>query len=327
MNPSVRPSLNLGVIGLGRIFVRQEAALRRTPALRLVAGADTHAAAAERLPPGVVFHARAGALLADARVEAVLISTPLASHVDLAAAALAAGKSVLLEKPAAPDRASFDRLMAAAANARGRLVVAFHAAFASDVRWFLARWPALREDVGDVRDLQAAFIDPYLYDAERAATLGGSWLDSGVNALSVLAALTDLRAARVVSAHMGHGGGHRGRAGAQVQLCIPRGEGGGEIHATVTTRWTDTMDHKSTRLRFTASADELLLDHTAQQVVRITPAGAPRVLFQAEGDRLTHHYGGVFEDFAAHIRRTTDNLPLARAIHRLLYEAAEDASS
>ncbi len=327
MNASAHPSLNLGVIGLGRIFVWQGAALCRTPALRLVAGADTLAAAAERLPPDVAFYARAEDLLADARVEAVLISTPPASHVELAASALAAGKSVLLEKPAAPDRASFDRLMAATANARARLVVAFHAAFAADVRWFLARWPALREDLGDVRELQAAFSDPYLYDAERAATLGGSWLDSGVNALSVLAALTDLRAARVAASHMDHGGGHRGRAGAEVRLCIPHGEGGGEIRATITTRWTDAQDHKSTRLRFTASADELVLDHTAQQVVRITPAGNAHLLFQAQGDRLTHHYAGVFEDFAAHIRHNTDNLPLARAVHRLLFEAADHADS
>lgn len=56
-------------------------------------------------------------LLARDDVDAVVISTPGATHVDIVCDALAAGKHVLSEKPAATSRADLDRLCAAVATA------------------------------------------------------------------------------------------------------------------------------------------------------------------------------------------------------------------
>jgi predicted dehydrogenase len=60
--------------------------------------------------------------VADGRTDAVLITAPPRSHRDLALAALAAGKHVLVEKPAFLDAAEFDAVEAAAAT-HGRQVV------------------------------------------------------------------------------------------------------------------------------------------------------------------------------------------------------------
>src|SRR5690606_281936 len=55
--------------------------------------------------------------IADDRITAVLIATPPATHLELALAAYAAGKHVIVEKPAFLDTAEFDRAWAAASQA------------------------------------------------------------------------------------------------------------------------------------------------------------------------------------------------------------------
>ncbi|RST30217.1 oxidoreductase [Sphingomonas ginkgonis] len=64
------------------------------------------------------------AVLADPTVELVVISTPTETHAALAAAALEAGKHVVIDKPMAVDVADADRLIALAAE-RGRLLTVF----------------------------------------------------------------------------------------------------------------------------------------------------------------------------------------------------------
>ena len=65
-----------------------------------------------------------GALLADPRVEAVIIATPHASHAPLTLAALAAGKHVLVEKPIATNLEDA-RAMVEAARRAGRVLSVF----------------------------------------------------------------------------------------------------------------------------------------------------------------------------------------------------------
>jgi predicted dehydrogenase len=68
---------------------------------------------------------RAGELLADPRVEAVAIATPVHTHARLALAALEAGKHVLVEKPMADNVADAQRMVQAAAD-RGRTLMVDH---------------------------------------------------------------------------------------------------------------------------------------------------------------------------------------------------------
>lgn len=78
-------------------------------------------ASSERMfdPAKVAGYAEPALLLADSRVDLVSICTHTTTHVELALAALAAGKHVLLEKPVALDSASAQRLADAAARSEG----------------------------------------------------------------------------------------------------------------------------------------------------------------------------------------------------------------
>ncbi|HLI43051.1 MAG TPA: Gfo/Idh/MocA family oxidoreductase [Acidimicrobiales bacterium] len=64
-------------------------------------------------------------ILDDDEVAAVVVATPVASHVDLAERAIGAGKHVLVEKPLATSRADADHLIALATEA-GVLLMAGH---------------------------------------------------------------------------------------------------------------------------------------------------------------------------------------------------------
>ncbi len=70
------------------------------------------------------------AVLGDPDINAVLIATRHASHADLTARALAAGKSVFVEKPLAIDRAGIDQVLAARQAAPGFVMVGFNRRFA-----------------------------------------------------------------------------------------------------------------------------------------------------------------------------------------------------
>ncbi len=116
----------VGVIGLGywgRNLVRNVAALG---ALEAMCDPSPEARAAQTaLYPGVDATDDAGAIFADPRIEAVMIATPAVTHGALAAAALAAGKHVFVEKPLCLDVAEAGALRDDAAR-RGRVLMVGH---------------------------------------------------------------------------------------------------------------------------------------------------------------------------------------------------------
>jgi predicted dehydrogenase len=75
--------------------------------------------------PGVRTTTRLDDIMSDDAIEAVVIATPVSTHYDIAAAALAAGKHVLVEKPLAGSLDMAARL-AADASARGLVLLPGH---------------------------------------------------------------------------------------------------------------------------------------------------------------------------------------------------------
>jgi predicted dehydrogenase len=75
-----------------------------------------------RLYPGIEGHAEIGAALADPAVDAIAIATPPRTHHALAAAAIDAGKHVLVEKPLAESFRDADDLCTRALRAGVRLM-------------------------------------------------------------------------------------------------------------------------------------------------------------------------------------------------------------
>ena len=119
-------SARVGLVGYGlsgRVF--------HAPLIRARAGLDLAAVASGRpdavradLGP-VDIEASPATLIARADLDLVVVSTPNDSHFDLAAAALAAGRHVVVEKPFTATSGDADALIARAAAA-GRCLTVFH---------------------------------------------------------------------------------------------------------------------------------------------------------------------------------------------------------
>jgi len=95
--------LGIGLLGLGRWGRNYVKTLLALPECRLVAAADANAEARTRAGQefGIVARSTIEELLTDPAIEALAIATPDRTHFNLAAAALATGRDVLVEKPMA----------------------------------------------------------------------------------------------------------------------------------------------------------------------------------------------------------------------------------
>lgn len=111
-------------------------------------------------------------------VDLVTIVTPPSQHLEMATAALGAGKHVICEKPTALNAAEAERLALAACSAPGRIAIIDH-----ELR-FLPSWREARRRVPDlgVRYVEVRYASPGRGDRLRewtwwsdAATGGGIW--------------------------------------------------------------------------------------------------------------------------------------------------------
>ena len=133
----------------------------------------------------------------DMAPETIVIATPPSTHSRLVCRCLDARRNVLLEKPADTNWARLGRLYERAVTQECLLHVAFHAAYAEDLRWFLRNRQSLEAQLGlhRLQRIECRFSDPYVVGGtlmEGRNSLGGSYLDSTVNELSVCSELVFL---------------------------------------------------------------------------------------------------------------------------------------
>ena len=181
-------ALRVALVGTGWVMDFHARAVREHPGAELVAAANwrepsLRALAGRHHIPRVTTDWRE--LAADPAVDAVVVATPNALHAEQAIAFLEAGKHVLVEKPMGRTLAEADAMVAAAARARGWLMVAHCWRFHPDVRALRAR--VAGGELGEIVKTRSYgvhagwgpsgwFIDPELAG-------GGALLDMGVHAI------------------------------------------------------------------------------------------------------------------------------------------------
>jgi len=174
--------IRIAIVGVGKIARDQHIpAIVGNPAFKLAAAASRHAAVA-----AVANFPTIEALLdSSVTIDAVAICTPPQDRHAMAAAALQAGKHVLLEKPPGASISELTPLVAAARQAGRTLFAAWHSRFApaveparaflaeSEVKSVVVEW---KEDVRVWHPRQAWIWEP-----------GGIGVfDPGINALSIM---------------------------------------------------------------------------------------------------------------------------------------------
>jgi predicted dehydrogenase len=117
---------SFGVVGLGYWGPNLARNLDRLPGAELAWLCDASDEALERWGaafPSARTTTRLDDLLSDAKLDAVVIATPVPTHAELALAAIAAGKHCFVEKPLARTEEEAERVVEAARTARRVLMV------------------------------------------------------------------------------------------------------------------------------------------------------------------------------------------------------------
>jgi len=181
--------VRIGIVGSGDMGgVYAEAAARHVTGARLVAIHGGRRAPDLAADYGVEHVASFDDLLARADIDAVVIATPHAQHVDQVVAAARAGKHVLVEKPMALDTAECEAMIAAAQRAGVDLSVILTIRFDTNFRAAKARLDA--GEIGRPLMLRISGLTPG-YDMGHKTWIGdrangGALLDWGSHGFDIL---------------------------------------------------------------------------------------------------------------------------------------------
>lgn len=199
-----RPSLRIGVAGLGRAFTLMLPTFTQDPRVRLVAACDPRDEARARFERD--FHAPAygslDELVRDPRVDIVYIASPHGLHAQQAGTAARHGKHVLVEKPMALTLQDCDAMIDACRQAGVRLLVGHCHSF--DHPYRRTRQLIDERDLGRVRMLQAINYTDFLYRPRRPEELdtqagGGVVFSQAAHQVDVLRMLAGSPVVRVRS--------------------------------------------------------------------------------------------------------------------------------
>ncbi len=117
--------MRLGIIGAGAVAEFHAVSAKRLPTIELAAVCDLDQQAAERIagPAGAATFTDYRQMYANAGLDAVIINTPHALHLEMVLAAAQAGLHVLVEKPMATTVGACDEMIQACRDAGVKLVV------------------------------------------------------------------------------------------------------------------------------------------------------------------------------------------------------------
>ncbi len=182
--------MKFAIIGAGAIAQLRKAAIDRLEGASLAGVLDMLPERATALAAGAQTYAAFDAVLADDRVETVILCTPPDSHADMAIAAVEAGKHVIVEKPMAPTTEDCKRMIAAAKQADRVLTVGFNHRYFPAVKEIRASIASGR--LGEITHVRgysghtglSEFKAEWMYSKDVMG--GGALLDNGIHMIDLV---------------------------------------------------------------------------------------------------------------------------------------------
>ncbi len=314
--------MRIALIGIGKIANYQMQAINHTPGIKLTDAHDLDSTRADELPGSVQFHHDLDKLLKKSTADAFLVSTPTSTHYEVAMKIIEAGRIAIVEKPLCTRQEKMDALITEARTRKLLLYTAFHPSYGREVEWWLEQRESKNFELGGLIGFESCFSDPYYLNgklAMGAVGKAGSWFDSGISSLSILARLIDPEQMQVIDGRM--------TAIPDIQCAQVQGLGlfrfkadGRTGYGMVDTNWTLGRNYKTTRLWYENGVIEL--DH-AKEFGRLRLQGQDELVFNLATDkpRLVNHYCGVFANLAEMFSKGEDNTELSEVLHGLLFSA------
>lgn len=175
--------LQIGLIGAGRIAQAHAATVAyRISNAQLAAVTDPIAAAAQSIAAKFSIPTIAPnyqAILADPRIDAILICTPTDTHAEIMKAAARAGKQIFCEKPVALTLAATDDALKVVNESGVKLQLGFNRRF--DANYARVRKAITNGEIGTPRILHIISRDPAPPPISYVKTSGGIFLDMTIH--------------------------------------------------------------------------------------------------------------------------------------------------
>lgn len=293
------------LIGLGTIAATYKKGIDSSLSIELVAVCDKDTGAASRncystLP----FFSDYKEMIERLDVERVIISTPPDTHCEIAEYCLSHGVGVMIEKPATLSLGHFDHLYSLAQKNALPFKTLFH-------------WQGGDEvielerviDTKSIRQVTTKIYDPYSEQGtvikENKRALGGAWIDSGVNALSMIGKWIELSECRIIECSSQKCKESSLPIYAEVKL-----DAGG-VEICIEIDWREDKNKKESYISLSEAS--VYIDHSQQS---FTIGEKNREC--ARTSRLDAHYINVFSESP-----DIDNSAFSRKIHKLLLEVNE----
>ncbi len=314
--------MRIGVIGHGHISRHYFAAAKEIADLDIMAVCDIDPAAFSGLAEEVARYSGIRDFLNDRNVDAVIVSVPTLQHAAVARAVIASGKPLLLEKPATITRAGFHALEEMAHDAKVPTIILFHYARAAEVG-AAADYLRARSNHAHVA-WHSTFYDPYNSGLTLDSfSLVNTWIDSGINELSVLFTLFPEARLRLKHAAMTPPGENQGTISASAEFEISGPISG---MAVFEANWALGVDHKSTRISLAQTQQYIELDHSDENLgIKAAGEEARTLSFKTSRHRLTHHYVSLFPWAIDQLSKGNSNWEFASAVHAPFFDVLESA--
>lgn len=309
----------IGVIGLGHVFKYQWQALLDFSEFNITSLCDTKINSMDlsflNSNKVELYDNYKDMLKSDC--DSVLLSVPMPLHYQVAKDAINSGKNVLLEKPAVLDCDELAELYFLAKEKDVLFHVAYHASFAKDLIWFLDKKDILRSEHGRIVGIAQKFFDPYMAPElmmDKVYALGDSWIDSGINALSVADRIIPLSTAKQVKTVFLK---NNSVVTKMESTYVANDVDNSAVFLRVHTDWTLGLNFKMTEV-FYEDGSVIELNHS-QQSAYLYNGDKKTVLFSFnDEERLVTHYKGVFNDFINAINSKKHNEAKTHVLHNLL---------
>lgn len=313
--------LKISLVGLGNISKIQLNVINELEFFELESVIDDHSDKFSSVSQSITRYSSVDEAFSKSDADIFVIATPNQTHFNIILKAIKAGRSVFVEKPICLSSHQLSILNKLTLSRPNQIQCAFHAQYAKDLCWWLDYIKDKEEHLGKLRFLKLGFYDPYIVHDQlipSATSLSGSWIDSGINALSVVGKLVDIKSVMITDSKMTNLNMFKCK---QIQ--------GAAIYSTnkdclilIDTNWTLGLNQKTTRLLY--EHGEFLLDHSNESIFEIVN-GKHHLIKSCKdnNERLNNHYKAMFLDLKKRFTQGESNFQNAIQIHKLYLDAIE----
>lgn len=305
-------TIHVVIVGLGEAAETHLSVLELFPNVDVIAGVDTLG------DKHVKFHGQQIPVYRtitdvpqNQHIDAAVIATPTPLHYQTCNEVLDTLPSplqIFVEKPIASSLRQVEELVGIVDN-ETPIEPMLHYAYAPDVLWVARNLKRLISKYGKLTRYDAFFADPRSEDHSRLKrqVLGSSWIDLGINALSVTQRLIGVT-------NIKHSTLHETPLGAHFTFDTA------DILGSITTDWQVKAPTYETRLTF-ASGERVLIDHYTMSVIEGSGKHARTLFSYTAFPRRFSHYVHLYQDLLNNRDIEIPTHALLR-MHQLLFNNA-----